>query len=132
MFRVQRVIAAAVAAAVGASMPVAAADKRTDKRTDVTYEVVSDEIGTANIEYFDGSIRQSLQNVPLPWRYTVPVGNPSSWGNDVAEVRADWRWAAAPNRWVTTRILFDGNARCENTLDIGNVACYGTTPFDNF
>lgn len=97
----------------------------------VTYEVVSADIGAANIEYFDGTMRQSLLNVPLPWRITVPVADPTSVGFDTAEIRADWRWAAAPNRWVTTRIYFGDAIRCENTLDVGNAACYGTTPFRN-
>ncbi|MEW5810383.1 MAG: MmpS family transport accessory protein [Actinomycetota bacterium] len=97
----------------------------------VTYEVFSSSIGAANIEYFDGVIRQARINEPLPWRITVPVANPTSVGFDTAEVRADWRWAAAPNRWVTTRIYFGDKLRCENSLDVGNAACYGTTPFNN-
>lgn len=99
--------------------------------TVVSYEVVSADIGSANIEYFDGVTRQSLQNVPLPWRTTVTVARPSSVGFDTAEIRADWRWAAAPGRWVTTRVYFGDRLRCENILDVGNSACYGTTGFDN-
>jgi hypothetical protein len=97
----------------------------------VSYEVFSADIGSANIEYFDGVRRQSLQNVPLPWRTTVNVAQPTSVGFDTAEIRADWRWAAAPNRWVTTRVYFGDQIRCENTLDVGNATCYGTTGFNN-
>jgi hypothetical protein len=100
-------------------------------QTSVTYEVVSDAIGSVNLEFFDGTRRQAMDDVPLPWRITVPVANPTSVGFDTAEIRADWRWAAAPNRFVTTRIYFGDAIRCENTLDVGNAACYGTTPFRN-
>jgi len=126
MKRVARLSAAAVTAAAAlTSAPQA------HSVTGVTYEVVSTDVGAANIEYFDGAQRQSSLNVALPWRITVPVANPNSSGTDVAELRADWRWAAAPNRWVTTRIYFGDVIRCENTLDVGNAACYGTTPFSN-
>jgi hypothetical protein len=126
MKRVARLSAAAVTAAAAlTSAPQA------HSVTGVTYEVVSTDVGAANIEYFDGAQRQSLLNVALPWRITVPVANPNSSGTDVAELRADWRWAAAPNKWVTTRVYFGDVIRCENTLDVGNAACYGTTPFSN-
>ena len=97
----------------------------------VTYEVVSAAIGSANVEFFDGHARQALLKVPLPWRTTVVLDNPASLGTDVAEIRADWRWAAAPNRWVTVRVYFGSIVRCVNTLDVGNASCYGTTGFDN-
>jgi hypothetical protein len=107
----------------------------------VTYEVASSAIPTANIEYFDGSVRQALQDVPLPWRTTVTVANPRSWGTDGAEVRADWRPGHVPigplgapalaGRWVTVRIYFGNTIRCENTLDVGDAACLGATPFNN-
>jgi hypothetical protein len=97
----------------------------------VTYEVVSADIGSANVEFFDGHARQALPRVPLPWRTTVTLDNPASAGTDVAEIRADWRWVAAPNRWVTVRVYFGQIVRCTNTLDVGDAACYGTTGFDN-
>ena len=97
----------------------------------VTYEVVSADIGSANVAFFNGHARQALLNVPLPWRTTVILDNPASLGTDVAEIRADWRWAAAPNRWVTVRIYFGDIVRCANTLDVGNASCYGTSGFDN-
>lgn len=114
--------------AAGAALSTAAPG-RAD--TVVSYEVVSNNIGWANIEYFDGVRRQVLLNVPLPWRTTVSLARPTSVGFDTAEIRADWRWAAAPNRWVTARVYFGDQLRCANTLDVGNVACYGTTEFDN-
>jgi hypothetical protein len=101
----------------------------------VTYEVVSEHVFAAsNIEYFDGSARQLLEDVPLPWRTTVAIANPRSWSTDGAEVRADWRSSIArpvwqPGKWVTVRIYFGETLRCQNTLDIGNAACYGSTGF---
>jgi hypothetical protein len=107
----------------------------------VTYEVASSAIPTANIEYFDGTVRQALQDQPLPWRTTVTVANPVSWGTDGAEIRADWRPGHVPigplgapglaGRWVTVRIYFGNTIRCENTIDVGDAACYGATPFNN-
>lgn len=124
MMRLDCVLLALVSATAGIlAAPAAGA------QTGVTYEVISANIGAANIEYFDGTVRQLLLNAPLPWRITVPVADPTSVGFDTAEIRADWRWAAAPNRWVTTRIYFGDKIRCENSLDVGNAACYGTTPF---
>lgn len=115
--------------------PIARADES------VTYEVVSSDIATANIEYFDGSERRALQDVALPWRSTVTVANPRSLGTDGAEVRADWRPAHLPigplgapalaSKWVTVRIYFGNTVRCANTLDVGDAACYGATPFNN-
>lgn len=101
----------------------------------VTYEVTSDDIGVANnIEYFDGSRRQLLANVPLPWRTSVTVANPRSLALDGAEIRADWRGSIAapvwvPGKWVTVRVLIGDKLICQNTLDVGNAACYGSTSF---
>ena len=109
--------------------PVARADDT------VTYEVVSDSVPAAGgIEYFDGSARQLLQDVPLPWRTTVTIANPRSLSLDGAEVRADWRNSIAapvwqPGKWVTVRIYIGSELRCQNTLDVGNAACYGSTAF---
>jgi hypothetical protein len=115
------------AAAVHA--PVAHADES------VTYEVVSDSVAVAGgIEYFDGARRQLLQDVPLPWRTTVAIANPRSLATDGAEVRADWRSTIAapvwrPGSWVTVRVYIGDTLPCQNTLDIGNAACYGSTSF---
>lgn len=93
----------------------------------VTYEVLtSSDIAAANIEYNDVSRRLALQQVPLPWRMNAAVGNPRS--ND-AEIRADWRPVAKPSKWLTVRIYYRGSLLCENTLDVGNAACYGSTTF---
>lgn len=101
----------------------------------VTYEVVSDSVGVAdNIEYFDGSVRQRLEHVRLPWRTGVAIANPRSLSTDGAEIRADWRSSIAapvwrPGKWVTVRVYIGKTLRCQNTLDVGNAACYGSTSF---
>lgn len=94
----------------------------------VAYEITSTNIGEVNLEYYDQSGRNALQHVHLPWRMVVMVANPHS--ND-AEVRADWRRAAMPSKWVTVRIVYRDSVLCENTLDVGNAACYGSTSFRN-
>lgn len=132
MARDSLIIAALVgAASVVSPVPVAHAGES------VTYEVVSDNVANAsNIEYFDGATRQLLQNVPLPWHTTVAIANPRSLATDGAEVRADWRSSiAAPvwqtGKWVTVRIYIGDTLRCQNTLDVGNAACYGSTGFQS-
>jgi hypothetical protein len=105
----------------------------------VTYEVVSNDVAVANIEYFDSSERKVLYAVPLPWRMSVTVLDALNPSTDGAEVRADWRphvcdgraWCpeARPNYWVTVRVYFRGRVICESTLDVGNASCYGSTPF---
>ncbi|MGO8848552.1 MAG: hypothetical protein ACLPKE_21590 [Streptosporangiaceae bacterium] len=103
----------------------------------MTYEVVSDSVGVADgIEYFDGAARQLLEHVPLPWRADVTMANPRSWSMDGAEVRADWRSSIAapvwrPGKWVTVRVYIGKTLRCQNTLDVGNAACYGSTSFQS-
>jgi hypothetical protein len=136
MIRLPRVIVSAVTGICAVwSAPAARAGES------VTYEVISSDIATANIEYFDGAARRALQDAPLPWRTTVTVTDPRSWGTDGAEVRADWRPGHVPvgplgaprlaGKWVTVRIYFGNTVRCENTLDVGDAACYGATPFNN-
>lgn len=103
----------------------------------VTYEVTSDDVDTANIEYFDRSQRKVVEGVPLPWRTQVAVVEARSASTRGAEVRADWRSAVGrlpvwqPGRFVTVRIYFRGAVICENTLDVGNAACYGSANFKN-
>ncbi|WP_082947772.1 hypothetical protein [Mycobacterium sp. E2479] len=126
MSRRRAVIVTAIAAASGLSTAPAA-----NAAVPVTYEVVSAAVGSANVEFFDGHGRQALPNVHLPWRTTVMLDNPGSMGTDVAEIRADWRPAAAPNRWVTVRVYFGDTVRCANTLDVGDASCYGATGFNN-
>ncbi|ORW24340.1 hypothetical protein [Mycobacterium palustre] len=95
----------------------------------VTYEVVSDNVAVVDgIEYFDGTRRILLRNVPLPWRTTAQVANPRSLGTDGAEVRANW-YTGRLGKFVMVRIYFGDVVRCENALDLGNAACYGSTSF---
>jgi hypothetical protein len=98
----------------------------------VTYEVTSNDVAAANVEYFDRTGRKAQEQIPLPWRISATVVDPHS--ND-AELRADWRSSIAaapvwrPSHWVTVRITYRGEVLCENTLDVGNAACYGSTSF---
>lgn len=94
----------------------------------VTYEIVSDDIATVNLEYFDRGVRKALERVALPWRIDVTVLDANSPTDDGAEVRADWRPAAWPSKWVTVRIYSGGKILCQNTLDIGNATCFGSSP----
>lgn len=97
----------------------------------VTYEIVSQYISTVNVEYIDDSGRKALENVQLPWRLEVPLADArasTGWG---AQLRADWRPAAGPGRWVVATIFSNGRVLCQNTLDVGNVTCYGNTPIVN-
>lgn len=111
-------LATTVASAV-VSAPVARADQS------VTYEVISDRVATADLDYFDGATRQRVQNVALPWRTTVSMANPGV----KARLAADWRrdktalWQ--PGGWVTVRLYIDGTPGCEVTLDIGTAICNG-------
>jgi hypothetical protein len=119
-------LATCVSAVIGT--PTARADET------VTYEVISDDVATANIEYFDGAVRRVLDNVALPWRTDVRIANPRSLSFDGADLRADWRASIAapvwqPGKWVTVRISIGTTKVCENTLDVGNAACYGSTSF---
>ncbi|MGU3650728.1 hypothetical protein [Mycolicibacterium sp. A43C] len=102
--------------------PTAAAEET------VTYEVTSDSVRTAAIEYQSGYGRQRLGVVTLPWRLDVPIPRIRQAPPDGAQVRADWRPVAAPNRWVSVRVVYGGEVICQNTLDVGNAACYGITP----
>ena len=106
----------------------------------VTYEVISQNVRAANIQYFENSERRVVSGAHLPWRLDVTVADvriPSSRG---AEVRADWRPYVPPSilppgmpigYWVTVRISYRGKVICQNTLDVGNAACYGSTTFKN-
>jgi hypothetical protein len=99
----------------------------------VTYEVVSDSIGAANVEYYDRSGRIALQQVPLPWRTTATVMDAVSPTRDGAEIRADWRgYGRWRYKYVTVRIYKGDHLLCESTLDVGDATCYGSTPHRNF
>lgn len=99
----------------------------------VTYEVLSTTpyVNTVNVEYYDHSQRILLENVSLPWRMNATVVDADQPSEAGAELRADWRPSAAPSRWVTVRIYVRGSLICENTLDVGNATCYGSTRFKN-
>lgn len=94
----------------------------------VTYEVISDDIGIVDIEYQDNAGRVLIQGVTLPWRAEVAVASVRGAPPQGSQVRADWRTAAAPARWVTVRIVYQGRTICQTTLDVGNATCYGITP----
>ncbi|WP_231995468.1 hypothetical protein [Mycobacterium sp. 1274756.6] len=118
----------AAAATIAVAPPARAAD-------DVTYEVVSSSLDSVDaIEYYDGAENRRLDHVTLPWRTNVAIADARSLSNDGAEIRADWRDTIAapvwqPGKWVTVRIYIDGVLRCQNTLDVGNATCYGSTSF---
>jgi hypothetical protein len=94
----------------------------------VTYELVSDDIHIANVEYQDVTGRASVGSVTLPWRIDAVVRAVRGAPPEGSQVRADWRPTAAPARWVSVRIIYQGKVICQNTLDIGDAACYGITP----
>ncbi|MCX2929907.1 hypothetical protein ORI20_06465 [Mycobacterium sp. CVI_P3] len=94
----------------------------------VTYEVVSSDIGIATVKYQDAAGRMSTEGVTLPWRSEVAVHAVRAAPPDGSQIRADWRPSAAPGRWVTVRIIYQGRVICQNTLDVGDAACYGITP----
>jgi hypothetical protein len=126
MIRIRLIIISLIAGIPAVAMAPAAHANET-----VTYEVASSDVAAANVEYFDLTGRKAQQQVPLPWRIDATVVDPHS--ND-AELRADWRSSIAapvlrPSHWVTVRIYFRGVVLCENTLDVGDAACYGSTSF---
>jgi len=112
---------AAVVCALAMAPPALAEDN-------VGYEIVSNTNTTVNIEYYDHGVRKALRGVALPWQTEVAVVDAFSTTADGAEVRADWRPAAWPGKWVTVRIYVGGKLICQSTLDIGNATCYGSTP----
>jgi hypothetical protein len=99
----------------------------------VTYEVISDSIAAADVEYFDHSERQALQHVALPWRITVAVLDAVKPTRDGSEIRADWRqYGRWRDKYVTARIYFRDSVLCESTLDVGDATCNGSVPHTNF
>jgi hypothetical protein len=94
----------------------------------VTYEVVSDSIPQANVEYVDASGRRLLESVPLPWRLDVTLDDATGPTGRGAQVRADWRPLKSKWRSVTVRIYQGSNLLCQSTLDVGDATCYGNTP----
>src|SRR5262249_20083376 len=112
----------AVCAPMLANPPAAHADDL------VTYEVVSDAIQVANIEYEDTGGRGAKDGVTLPSRGDASGRAVPGAPHGGSQVRADWRPSARPARWVTVRIIYQGKVICQSTLDIGDAACYGITP----
>ena len=94
----------------------------------VTYEVVSDDVHTANIEFQNAGGRVAVEGAVLPWRTDAVVRVVRGAPPAGSQVRADWRPSSAPGRWVSVRIIVDGSVICQNTLDVGNATCYGITP----
>lgn len=132
-----------VAMVLGCAAPAHAEVEPAQVEGNVRYEVFSPSgnVETVDIEYWDGTRKLLLVDVPVPWQTTVAVDDPGSlsWYGG-AEVRADWRkriagraiWASGvwePSVWVTVRVFVDGHLKCQNTLDVGNAACYGSTNF---
>lgn len=120
--RIRVVVCAALLVCPAVGRPAAA---RADDP--ITYEVVSDSIGVATVEWQDAAGRQAMQDVTLPWRMDVSMSDPLAQPPSGSQVRADWRPGAAPGRWVSVRITYKGKVICQNTLDIGDAACYGST-----
>jgi len=87
----------------------------------VTYEVISSEIATADVEYGDLSGRIARTQVALPWRGNATVGNPFT---KDAELQVNWQ--SKPAYWVTLRVYFRGSLLCQKILDEGNGTCYGS------
>jgi hypothetical protein len=94
----------------------------------VTYEIVSDTIGMADIEYVENTGRTLITSIPLPWRRDVLLDDAQGPTGQGAQLRADWRRLRGPAKWVTVRIFSGGRLLCESTLDVGNATCYGNTP----
>jgi hypothetical protein len=132
MMRTLALIVSLITAACAAiETPVARADDH------VTYEVFSDSVGAANIEYFDHSERKVVYGAQLPWRADVAVVEARRPSTEGAEIRADWRafMRASPlppghpiGYWVTVRISVGGQVLCQSTLDLGDATCYGSVP----
>lgn len=94
----------------------------------VVYEVLSDSVQVANIEYQAVTGRAAVVSVALPWRTDAMVRSVRGAPPDGSQLRADWRPTAAVGQWVTVRIVYQGKVICQNTMDVGNAACYGITP----
>lgn len=107
-------------AALVAGIPFLAVTPTAHAAEMVTYEVISSEIATADVEYNDLSGRITRTQVALPWRTNATVGNPFT---KDAELQAHWQ--SKPAYWVTLRVYFRGSPLCQKILDEGNGTCYG-------
>lgn len=95
----------------------------------VTYEVTSDSVATAKVEYFTGAQLQLSPKVPLPWTVDAPVGDLSRDAKTAnhAEIRADWDPGPSANAAVTVRIRYKGKTICQSTSETGKTSCYYAT-----
>jgi hypothetical protein len=121
-----RLRAAALPLIVGVAATMLAPAARANDA--VTYEVVSDTIPQANVEYVDASGRKLLESVPLPWRLDVTLDDARGPTGRGAQVRVDWRPLKSKWRTVTVRIYDGADLLCQSTLDVGDATCYGNTP----
>lgn len=101
---------------------------RADAADPIIYEVTSSDITRVDVEYVDRDGRKLIEDATLPLRIDIQFDDADSGRFSRAQLRADWRKIAAPARWVTVKISQTGHLLCENTLDVGNVACYANTP----
>ncbi len=108
----------------------------------VTYEVVSESVRAANIEYFDRSERRVVEGgAVLPWRVDATVmdaHSPSAGGapkfaliGEATYLRRRCPPGIPIGYWLTVRILLNGKVLCQSTLDVGNAACFGNTNFSS-
>ncbi|MDR3655983.1 MAG: hypothetical protein P4L48_10000 [Mycobacterium sp.] len=116
------VLAAAASIATVAFAPASRAAET------VTYQVTSDAITSLDVEYVDQSGRRLLTGVTLPWQIDVTLDDVKGPLGRGGQIRADWRPKAASAKWVTVRVLANGQLLCQSTLDVGNATCYGNTP----
>jgi hypothetical protein len=85
----------------------------------VMYEVISNYIGSASVDFTDGSGRTSLPEVVLPWRQNVQVSDPYS-----IDTTLHVTWLGAQRyKWVKVRIYTRGSLLCEGTFDTGEGLC---------
>ena len=120
--------AALIGAVAALSVPMVINPSTARADESVTYEVVSGVITVANVEYEDLSGRVAIPNVPLPWRIDAKIASVQAPPPSGSQVRADWRPAAGPSKWLSVRIFYQGKLLCQNTLDVGDATCYGITP----
>lgn len=117
----QLLTVAALAATCVVSLPATAhADDKT-----VIYEIVSDTVTKANVQYFDGTELQPGEGITLPWKVEAKVGDMSRGAKTAnhAEIEADWTSSDDPTGAVTVRIYFQDKVVCQNTTATGTARC---------
>lgn len=124
MFVRQLFVAVVVAGSCSLAFPsTALADDNT-----VTYEVISDAITNANVEYFDGTASQQVDNVTVPWKTDATVGDLGNGAKQANHAEMKVSWTPIPGEVVTTRITYKDKVICQNTVDTGQASC----DFTNF